>query len=538
MRRFWPWLGAVTAGGLVLRVVNVLVWRPTVADCGGRDGCYQVAGDALYSHVQGLLLARGHGYAASATYITTGQIGPGAGDPPLYPVYLAFVSALHGSAGAGARILALTVLVGAIVGLSVLAYRLLGPRRARWLTIGAIVAGVLVLLAAVVPAASGTQVVQGTGFEVDLGDVAAHRLAGAVLGAGAVLLVGLLGRVVGGERVGLLAAALAAVNPMLWINDGMLLSESLAVPLVIAAVLLGYRFWNQPTVANAALVGVGVGLAALTRAEAILLLVLMGVPLVWGVTVDWRRRITFGGVLVGTGAALLVPWFGYNLARFEEPTLMTSGTGAVLAAGSCDTAYYGEFVGYYGANCFAEYVDEGRAEWPPETGLDESERDLVSREAALGYISDHQGRLPVVMAYRVGRMFDAYRPFQNTELNTNVEGRGIWASKAGLWFYWASALVGVIGLWALWRARRPISPFVAVGAAIAFTAATTLGITRYRAPVDAVLMPLAALGVGALLRWPARSTLRLRRPPASGPPPAGDDDVHAEAPVAEDAVRG
>lgn len=537
MSRFGRWLVAITAGGLVLRVANILWWRPTEADCAGRDGCYKVAGDALYSHVQGLLLARGHGYSASAVYITTGEIGPGAGDPPLYPAYLAFVSALHGSAGTGTRVLALLLLVAVVVGVVLLARRWLGPRRARLVAIGAVVVGLLVLLASVVPAASGTQVVEQTDFTTALGDVAAHRLASAVLGAAAVLLLGLLGRMVGGNRVGLVAAALAAINPMLWINDGMLLSESLAVPLVVAAVLLGYRFWNHPTTANALAMGVAIGLAALTRAEAVLLLAFMVVPLAWGAASDWRRRLTLAGVAGGSAVLLLLPWFGYNLARFEEPTLMTSGTGAVLAAGSCDTAYYGEFVGYYGANCFQEYVDAGLAEWPPETGLDESERDLLTREAALRYIDDHQTRSPVVAVFRVGRMFDLYRPFQNTDLNVNVEGRGIWASKAGLWFYWASALLGAVGLFALWRARRPISPFVGVVLGIAVTAATTMGITRYRAPVDAVLMPLAALGVATLLSWPVSSTLRSRR--RKGPDVRPDAvDVHRTPSVTEDAVHG
>src|SRR5262249_49732107 len=56
-----------------------------------------------------------------------------------------------------------------------------------------------------------------------------HRVALSVLGAGTIAVVGLLGRRIGGNTVGLVAAALAAVYPQLWINDGMILSETTAI---------------------------------------------------------------------------------------------------------------------------------------------------------------------------------------------------------------------------------------------------------------------------------------------------------------------
>ena len=68
-----------------------------------------------------------------------------------------------------------------------------------------------------------------------------------VVGSTAVVIAGILGRWLAGDRVALVAAGLTAVNPMLWINDGMLLSESLYVPLCLLAALSGYAFWNAPS---------------------------------------------------------------------------------------------------------------------------------------------------------------------------------------------------------------------------------------------------------------------------------------------------
>lgn len=508
MKRFWMWLWAIGGAGLALRLLNVLAWRPTVAACTTTDGCYQVNGDALYSYLQGDLFARRHGLAASAVFAQYGEIAQGAGDPPIYPLFLGWVSAVHGSGGLAAQVGAVAALVLAVAAAYLVVRRVWGEtagRRALQVSGGL---GALLLAASVVPFADGTQLVGAAEIPVDLGAVTAHRLASCVVGSTAIVLVGLLGRQLADDRVGLTAAALAAINPMLWINDGMLLSESLYVPLCVLAALAGYAFWNRPSGRRAVAMGLFVALAALTRAEAVLLFVLMVIPLAWGVRDEFRRRAQFVLLAGAAGAALLLPWFAFNLVRFEEPTLMTSGTGAVLSAGSCDTAYEGPFVGYYGANCFQQYVDEGRAEWP--TSHEESERDLVAREAALEYIGDHTSRLPAVMAFRVGRMFDLYKPFQNTDLNVNVEGRGAWASRAGLWFFWATLAVGAVGLFRIWRDRLPVSPLLAPFGAVVLTAAGTFGVTRYRAPVDAVLAVLAAVGIGLVLGWTRRGSVRAK----------------------------
>src|SRR4051812_17474504 len=51
---------------------------------------------------------------------------------------------------------------------------------------------------------------------VGLDSYAAHRVVSCVLGASAVVLIGMLGRRVAGDRIGLLAGAIAAVYPALW----------------------------------------------------------------------------------------------------------------------------------------------------------------------------------------------------------------------------------------------------------------------------------------------------------------------------------
>ena len=84
-------------------------------------------------------------------------------------------------------------------------------------------------------------------------------------------LVGLLGRRVASSAVGLTAAALAAVYPMLFLGEATLMSESLYVMLVTLVLLCTYRAYDDPKPARFAVLGLAVGAATLTRAEGALL---------------------------------------------------------------------------------------------------------------------------------------------------------------------------------------------------------------------------------------------------------------------------
>jgi hypothetical protein len=297
--------------------------------------------------------------------------------------------------------------------------------------------------------------------------------------------------------------------------------------------------------------GLALGLAALTRGEALILLGILVLPLLWGLrSFGWRSVVSWAAITWLVGALVIAPWITFNLRRFQDPVFMTSSTGAVLSSANCDLTYYGDYIGYYG-NCFDQYVaqgkligvipgcdqaavdaaqkdptgDEARKCWPSDA-LDASQRDAPGRQLALQYMKDHVGRLPVVMAARVGRMWDLYVPElgrsderlgQNVRLNWQVEGRGKVSSEVGVLMFYALLPLGALGGWWLWRRRIPISPLVSMTVVITVTAAFTFGITRYRVPVDVVLVVAGAVGIEWIVdRFrPAtdRGTLRRLRPP-------------------------
>src|SRR5439155_3951281 len=100
---------------------------------------------------------------------------------------------------------------------------------------------------------------------------AAHRVASCVMGTATVGVVGLVGRRAAGAGAGIAAAALAALYPLLVLSDGTVYSESLYALTIALSLLAAYRFVEQPTLWRGALLGAAIGLAVLTRAEALLL---------------------------------------------------------------------------------------------------------------------------------------------------------------------------------------------------------------------------------------------------------------------------
>jgi 4-amino-4-deoxy-L-arabinose transferase-like glycosyltransferase len=320
-----------------------------------------------------------------------------------------------------------------------------------------------------------------------------QRVITSLLGAATVFLVGLLGRKIGGNRVGLLTAGIAAIAPALWVNDSVLGLETLYCFLVVLALLALYSFWDRPRVSAAIGLAAALGLASLTRSEGPILFVLLAVPTVLlKHGLSWRDRTKYLGAMALVGALLVGPWVVRNLTTFDEPTYLGTGFGLVLAYGNCDQTYSGELLGYWYDQC-------GYNEYKPRT--EESVVDLRAREKGVDYLRDHLSRLPVVVAARVGRVWSVFRPAQNVELDAFYERRGTAESWAVLVAYYAMLVLSIAGLVVLRRRRIPIFPYVAIALSVTITVALSFGITRYRAPVDVVMPLLSAVAIDAFLRW-------------------------------------
>jgi len=322
------------------------------------------------------------------------------------------------------------------------------------------------------------------------------RFTMAALGTATVLLVGLLGRELAGERAGLLAAAMAAVYANLWMNDGLLMSETLAALTTAGAVLLAYRLLRRPTLGVALGLGAACGLAALARAELLLLVPLLGVPAAWtACRRDTRAQLRVIGGIVGATVVVVGPWIGFNLARFERPTFLSTGDGGALVGANCPTTYYGDAVGFWNIYCVPHR---------PSRGGDLSLVSEHDRTKAVDYARAHAGRLPVVVLARVGRLLGVYAPGQLVKYTVG-EGRPRWASYLGLVTFLLLLPLAVVGGRRLRRRGQPIWPLLAPAVLVVVAAALVYGTPRFRAPAEPSLVVLGAVGTAALLarHWPA-----------------------------------
>ena len=255
-------------------------------------------------------------------------------------------------------------------------------------------------------------------------------------------------------------------------------------------------------------VGVACGLAMLARAELGLLLPLMVLPVALFLhSCSFKRRV--GLFLVAGLAAFVVvsPWLVANLTRFDDPVLFSTNDGLTICGANLHRTYYGDGTGLWALDCIEHAVPPG-------------DRSVVSnalRSDGLHFIRDHLGRVPVVAAVRVARVWSLYAPGQMAGYNVN-EGRDVEVSWAGFFTFWLLVPGAVVGGVMLRRRRVPITPLVAQFVMVTVTAAAIYGIPRFRTPAEVSLVVLAAVAFDG---WWGRRAGASGDPPDAAERPAG-----------------
>jgi hypothetical protein len=180
-------------------------------------------------------------------------------------------------------------------------------------------------------------------------------------------------------------------------------------------------------------------------------------------------------------------------------------------------------LGYWSDQCVTE-------RYTPDQ--EESEYDRQRAEDGRAYVREHLDEVPKVLLARAGRLWEAFRPAQNVELNAFFEQRGTQASWAVLIGYYVMLPFAVAGLVVMRRRRIPIYPMIAVVVAVTLTAVLGFPVTRYRAAYDTVATVLAAVAIDALWRhWRTRrrdgapERVAAPEPEAVAPPPATPAEV-------------
>ncbi len=187
---------------------------------------------------------------------------------------------------------------------------------------------------------------------------------------------------------------------------------------------------------------------------------------------------------------VIAPWVLFNFGRFADRTVLSTNDGVALAGSNCDPVFHGDDIGL---------TNLGECLFPVPSG-DQSQVEKAYRTRAFDYMSDHKGRVPIVMLARVGRVWSVFRPQDMLAFNTG-EDRERWVTGLGLIVFYPTLVAAIAGGVVLWRRRQRRTLWVLAVPAIVVTvsAALTYGQTRFRAAAEPSLALLAAFALAALI---------------------------------------
>jgi 4-amino-4-deoxy-L-arabinose transferase-like glycosyltransferase len=318
----------------------------------------------------------------------------------------------------------------------------------------------------------------------------AQRMLGVLAGSLTVVAVGLMARRVADRRAGFIAAGLCAVYPAFVAADGAIMSESLFGCLVAFALLQALVLLARPTLPGAALLGLLVGLAALTRSEGLLLLPLLAIPVLVAAP---AHRLRLLATMTAVAAVAISPWVIRNWQAYDQ-FLYSTNEGNTIAGANCDQTYYGPGIGAFSFPCIAAV--------PQPKTANEAVRSKLLRDTGLDYARDHLGRAFLVGAVRLARLWGFYSPAEQFHLT----GRDVNVQRAGIYVYYAVLVAAAVGAAVL--LRRGAGPALAVLLVpillASVTAILTYGLVRVRHIAEVGLLVLAGVALAHVPLRPPR----------------------------------
>jgi 4-amino-4-deoxy-L-arabinose transferase-like glycosyltransferase len=340
-------------------------------------------------------------------------------------------------------------------------------------------------------------------YKVGLHSTLAQRALGLGFGAITTVLVGLLGRRIAGPKLGLLAAGVYAVYPVMIAADANLMSETLYGALIAGMLLAAIGVLDRPTWRRAALLGALVALAALTRTEALLFLPFLVLPIAWRARPTWRGR---GALVLAAGLAcviVLAPWEIRNQSVFGRFVLISTNNATVLAGANCDKTYHGTNIGGWDITCSAKI-----------TKSNEAAQASIWTHQGITYAENHLSRLPLVVVMRELRVWDLWQPRRQAKVFS--EGVQTDFAQVGVLAYYALMVLAIPGLLLLRRRSRPLL-LVLLAPALVVVSSTAIGygVPRLRYSFE---IPLTVLAAAGLVSIQERLAARRRAPDRRGVP--------------------
>jgi len=324
------------------------------------------------------------------------------------------------------------------------------------------------------------------GFDDTPGLMRFGRGVNALFGLASVLLLAFLARRLFGERPALVAATILSVDPILLFFNGLVLTETPYITLLLA----GYYclvLARHPRRGLAAAAGAGVllGLATCMRSSS-LLMPLAVMPLVWHFAGGLaRRRLAAALIVPVAAAAVLVPTVARNYRLFARfvPVCTNGGASLLDALGPWADGATGMDRIKYPA-------------FPPGAG--EYERDRLCRVAALKWAVDHPGETLRLAWAKLRRTWSV--TINAADYRSPLYVLVGWATVAP-----ELLLAAIGGLWLLSQRRfAPLALLLLPAVYFTLVHMVFVGSVRYRLPAMPFLFVLAGLAVDRVCLRTAR----------------------------------
>jgi hypothetical protein len=306
----------------------------------------------------------------------------------------------------------------------------------------------------------------------------------------------------------------AAIYPFLFIYDGWLYSESLYIFLLFAFCYTLYHLQRAPNRYLMILGGLLLGLLSLTRPNGLLIL---GLFLAWAIVIGWSkilpwRTVIQTAVTVSLLALLLtLPWTARNYLVTRSLVPVAVGDGKVLlGAYNDDTSGTDYQNGYYLGIWIipSESVPYVANQFPEDcAGPCEVTRDNTYKYYAWQWIQSNLAKMPMMLGLHALNMWQITTQEADLAINRFADRSGSHLVVDMMVIItpivFALAALGLFVTRKRWRELL----FIYFMIALTFIQCVALyGIPRFRAPIEPMLIVLAAGGVWWLVTLVSKRT--------------------------------
>lgn len=318
-------------------------------------------------------------------------------------------------------------------------------------------------------------------------------------------------------RAGLISATVLAISPVFIIETGQILTETLFVFLLAAALWLyiatienhpADKPLNTRLYAWIALLGLILGIATLTRA--VLLAFPLGIALHLLIIYGWRKGLQLALVLIVVFAITLSPWTIYNRVKWGQTVIAAQGFAAFLFLGATDSGWKGP------QQTDSALQAQSGAPLPTDPGQQQQVYSAGATNAILsnvgGWIKNRLSQLSGAVLQPHGTVFfagDSLKDMTSRWLSTDrslsgllrlTQGDYFWPKLTIYLFHNLGMLAGLAGIWISrrnWRIALPLA-----GVIIYFLLAhfVLYVIPRYLFPLDMVWWVFGGIALATVSR--------------------------------------